>query len=368
MISITTNLLMSLILLLYGSIIFIDNYIIIILISIICRFFQGFCAGAIFTYTFYSLYELNNNLSKDKRKKKFFIGRIFLMLGLAFGPLTGILFNSLFGYIGIFAFSSIYALFESIFIFFIFPEKEFNEIINLKEQKIIEKVEEKEIKKNINYFPILKNFQVLISFIFFLFLITGSIFPNMGFTTNIVQTFNYSINSASLIYMIYGFTSIIMSLFLYFISFNLLSIASSHISLFLQCFALLLIGPCSSIGIPKNINFVILGLAINSISSSIFAIHIIPIFINLFDICENAKKWSEKDKTAVACSFNNTLWSIADFISPFFSGILIQEYTYKNANSIYSSISFCYFLFYFIWVGRHHLIKEIKKKTVKEIF
>ena len=338
----------SIVTILYGTLIYIPNRNLLIILVFILRIIHGIC-GAIISTLIYSL-----TISfAEKGKTQTSLGRLEIAFSL--GSSAGLLISSVFYKIGGYPLPFFVAGFSSFFAFYLALQ------INDKNMK---KDDEEKKDDDYNYLKYLKNpeiYSILIGFIVVMINIT---YFTPCLTNHLNNNYSISVSTASLIFMTPMIPYMIVMQFLDALTGKFGNYLVFIIGVTTLGVSSLMIYPVPPL--PQSVIVIILGFLICGCGG-------VPVFIpGLVMLAKNIKKSDksidEMSANDIATVLNTLCTEIGDFLGPLLGGYLSEKIGFKLCCLIISIIVLIYsaiFILFFHGKIRNE-IKMIKKKKKSE--
>ena len=344
----------------FGCSNFIKNKYLFIIVTSIIRLVQGFSTGTATSFAMSSINELYPHEDTEFITKKKVSLRFGITIGIFLGPIIGSLIYNNFGYEKTFFIFSTFPIVSGIFMFTFFPNLYNDEELNNENQ-----ISESLIKEEINYFKIFTNKEILLNLIFFSIQSINVLSISVGFTTNIIKTFKYSLLTASALYSLYGLFGIIAISILITIKLKKYYLITNIAFLSLMT-SMFLIGPCNLIGIPNYISIVIIA------EFFAFGICISVLFLSLtifYEILERNNLIINKKRISnLSSNLYIIFYATGELFGPIFGGILNEKVGYKNGEALLGFCGFLYYIFYMIFIGFYNLKREYYSELNNKIY
>ena len=336
--------------LLYGFLIFIKSFDILIPIIFILRIIHGACSAIIGTL----VYSLTISLAEEN-EIQISLGNLEIAwsLGTSIGPIFASFCYNFGGYplpfisLGLLLYISVYII-----------KKIHSDKLNMEN----EADKEPSFGKLLIY-PII--FLIIGGFIIVM-IVSSFYFPCL--TNHLNKNYGLSIKSSSLFFVLPTVSYIFILQFLDTITGKFGIYLVYTLGLIFTSFSCLFMYPYPPI--PQNIIFVILGFLLNGMGSA-------PVFIpGLVLLSKNIRKVDpsidELTSNDISSAINNLTIDIGEFLGPIVGGFLTSRYDFKFCCLIIFIIGFCYTFIFFLYFFNN--IKEdiyndlANKKNIKEIY
>jgi len=332
---------------LYGFLIYIDSYPVLITIIFLLRIIHGSCSAIIGTL----VYSLTISLAEES-EMQISLGNLEVgwSLGTSSGPLFASFCYRFGGYslpfiaLGLLLFISVYLA------------------RHIDSEKL---TKEEEVEKNPPFASFLIHPQVfLILFGFIVVMIINS-FYYPCLTNHLSHNYKLSISTSSLFFVVPIISDITILQFLDSISAKFGIYCTYSVGLILSSIGTLFLYPCPPI--PKSIFSIILGfLSIGAGSAPVFIPGLVALSKNIRTIDPNIDELTSND---ISSAINNLTIDIGEFVGPIVGGMFTSRYDFKYCCFIIFIIGIIYtsiFIIYFFMNIKNDLINFLKRKKEGE--
>ena len=333
---------------LYGTLIFIPNKTLLIILVFIFRIFHGICAAIISTL----IYSLTISFA-EKGKTQTSLGRLEIAYSL--GSSAGLLISSIFYKIGGYSLPFFVAGFSSFIPVYL--------TFQISDKNMQKDSDEKKGEDNYNYLKFLLNPEIYSILVGFVVVMINVTYFTPCFTNHLNNNYSISVSTASLIYMTPMIPYMVIMQFLD-------TLTSKFGNYLIFIFGVSALGSASLMiypvpPLPQSIIVIIIGFLISGIGG-------VPVFIpGLVMLAKNIKKSDksidEMSANDIASVLNTLCTELGDFIGPILGGYLSEKVGFKVCCVIVSTIVLTYasifILFFYSKIKNEIKTIDKEKKT-----